>query len=70
LHENDRFLNVDAVAALFDVPRKTIHEWIAYREDPLPSYKLGKHRRFVLFEVLLWAQHRRTPVAVTRPTDD
>jgi excisionase family DNA binding protein len=46
----DELLTADQLASLLQLPRSTIEDYA--RRGLLPSLKLGRHRRFVRFDVL------------------
>ena len=61
------FLEVDEVALLLRVKKKTVQEWVS--DDKIPYRKAGGHVLFLLSEVLQWTlpqtdrhrRHRLTP---------
>lgn len=48
-----RFMTVQEVAELLQVPVSTVYHWAAYGQGP-PSFKVGKHRRFKADAVAEW----------------
>lgn len=49
------FLSVDDLADRYGVSPATVHTWIYKRTGPR-SYKIGRHRRFRLDDVLAWEE--------------
>jgi excisionase family DNA binding protein len=56
------FMCVADVADLLNVPRSTVHHWVAAKQAP-PSFKIGKHRRFDRSEVMAWIETQKSGVA-------
>lgn len=48
-----RFMTVQEVAELLQVPVSTVYHWAAYGQGP-PSFKVGKHRRYKADAVAQW----------------
>ncbi len=42
------------VAVLLAVPRSSVYDYARRRDQPLPSLRVGRHRRFLRSEVLAW----------------
>ena len=55
--EEPQFLSVDDLAARYGVSPATVHTWI-YTGTAPRSYKLGRHRRFKLRDVVIWEESR------------
>ncbi|HYN30587.1 MAG TPA: helix-turn-helix domain-containing protein [Dermatophilaceae bacterium] len=56
-----RLLRAADVAAILEVPVSTVQHWAIRGEGP-PSFKVGKHRRWVAEDVAAWLDSaRRVP---------
>ncbi len=42
------------VAVLLAVPRSSVYDYARRHHQPLPSLRIGRHRRFLRSEVLAW----------------
>ena len=49
-------ITVEELSEWLKVPITTIYEWTA--SDKIPSYKIGKYRRFDPSEIRLWIKRR------------
>ena len=58
-----RLLSVQEVAALLQVPVKTIYEWRCRGDGPTPI-KVGRYLRFDPGDVALWIQGRKALSAI------
>lgn len=58
-----RYLTIEHVAALLDVPKSFIYRRTARgHDDPIPHFRLGGHLRFRLDDVEAWVEnHRNQP---------
>ena len=58
-----RYLTIEHVAALLDVPKSFIYRRTAKgHDDPIPHFRLGGHLRFRLDDVEAWIEkHRNHP---------
>lgn len=54
-------LTIRDVAALLDVPEKTVHRWI--QQEQLPAYELNDQYRFNRAELLEWATSKKLNVS-------
>ena len=52
-------LTADEVAALLAVPRSSVYEYARRLHDPLPSLRIGRHRRFDRRSVERWLVAQR-----------
>lgn len=57
---NEPLLMADDVAALLAVPRSTVYEYARRLHDPLPSFSVGRHRRFYRSDIERWLSHQRS----------
>ncbi len=53
-------LTADDVAALLAVPRSSVYEYARRLHDPLPSLRIGRHRRFDRRSVERWLAAQRS----------
>ncbi|HEX8205604.1 MAG TPA: helix-turn-helix domain-containing protein [Solirubrobacteraceae bacterium] len=53
-------LTADDVAALLAVPRSSVYEYARRLHDPLPSLRIGRHRRFDRGSVERWVAGQRS----------
>lgn len=53
-------LTADDVAALLAVPRSSVYEYARRMLDPLPSLRIGRHRRFDRGAVERWLAGQRS----------
>ncbi len=51
--EGDRLLSVGDLAARYNVPEATVHQWL-YKGTAPRSLKIGRYRRWRLADVLQW----------------
>jgi excisionase family DNA binding protein len=54
--EKSRFLNAAEVMELLHVSRSTLYNLIFRKENPLPTVKIGKARRFPFDLVRAWME--------------
>lgn len=55
----DQIMKVDEVSSLLSLPRSTVSDYA--RREILPSFKLGRHRRFLRSDVLAKVEQLRQP---------
>jgi excisionase family DNA binding protein len=55
----DQIMKVAEVASLLSLPRSTVSDYA--RREILPSFKLGRHRRFLRSDVLAKVEQLRQP---------
>jgi excisionase family DNA binding protein len=53
-----RFFNIKELSEYIGISIDTIYFWV-YQKS-MPSYKIGKHRRFKVEEIEEWLNKRRT----------
>jgi hypothetical protein len=56
----ERLVGADVIAEHLDIKRSTVMEFSRRIGDPLPSFKLGKARRYRLSDVMAWADRQAT----------
>ena len=49
------FLSVDDLSQRYGVSPSTVHQWLYKRSAPR-SFKIGRHRRFRLTDVIAWEE--------------
>ena len=56
---DEPLLTADQVAVLLAVPRSSVYEYARRLQRPLPSIRIGRHRRFLRSDVLAWVRALR-----------
>ncbi len=56
---DEPLLTADQVAVLLAVPRSSVYEYARRLQQPLPSIRIGRHRRFLRSDVLAWLRALR-----------
>jgi excisionase family DNA binding protein len=57
MHDLDRLLSVEELAAYLDIPVATIYAWRYRRQGP-PGFRVGRHLRFRREDVERWISER------------
>ncbi len=57
---NEPLLTASEVGRLLAVPRSSVYEYARRLDDPLPSVKIGRHRRFYRAAVEGWLDRQTT----------
>jgi excisionase family DNA binding protein len=52
-------LTAEDVAGLLSVPRTSVYEYARRKHRPLPSVRIGRHRRFERTEIEQWLRTQR-----------
>ena len=60
MEQQDRLVDVQELAAYFEVPVKTLYAWRYRREGPR-AFRVGRHLRYRWSDVELWIQERIEP---------
>ncbi|MFE6173725.1 helix-turn-helix domain-containing protein [Streptomyces sp. NPDC056464] len=55
----DRYLTVDDIATMFEVPVETVYQWRKKRTGP-PGFRIGKHLRYDPVDVGAYVTERKT----------
>jgi len=55
----DRYLTVDDIATMFEVPVETVYQWRKKRTGP-PGFRIGKHLRYDPADVDAYVTERKT----------
>jgi len=55
----DRYLTVDDIATMFEVPVETVYQWRKKRTGP-PGFRIGKHLRYDPADVGAYVTERKT----------
>ncbi|MFI5886461.1 helix-turn-helix domain-containing protein [Streptomyces sp. NPDC051554] len=55
----DRYLTVDDIATMFEVPVETVYQWRKKRTGP-PGFRIGKHLRYDPADVGTYVTERKT----------
>jgi excisionase family DNA binding protein len=63
--QREEILTTEDVAALLKVPVQTVYKWTQEGTGP-PFYKIGKHNRYKLGEVMDWFDAHRDEVSSGR----
>ncbi len=53
-HLREPLMTAAQVAVLLAVPRSSVYDYARRHRQPLPSVRVGRHRRFLRSEVLAW----------------
>ncbi len=56
---DEPLMTADQVAVLLAVPRSSVYEYARRIQRPLPSIRIGRHRRFLRSDVLTWVRALR-----------
>jgi excisionase family DNA binding protein len=60
-HSTDKLLlRPDEVAALLDVPLRTIYRWRSRHDGPR-GYRIGRHVRYRVDDIEAWLEDHRDP---------
>ena len=56
---DEPLMTADQVAVLLALPRSSVYEYARRLQRPLPSIRIGRHRRFLRSDVLAWVRALR-----------
>jgi excisionase family DNA binding protein len=63
---DEPLLTAGEVAELLAVPRASVYEYARRLGDPLPSIRVGRHRRFYRSDIAAWLTQQRSTRYVSR----
>ncbi|MGW2643667.1 helix-turn-helix domain-containing protein [Streptomyces sp. NPDC001393] len=55
----DRYLTIDDIAEIFEVPKETVYQWRRKRIGP-PGFRIGKHVRYDPADVHAYVARRKS----------
>jgi excisionase family DNA binding protein len=64
---DEPLLTAGEVAQLLAVPRASVYEYARRLGDPLPSIRVGRHRRFYRSDIAAWLTQQRSTPSGSRP---
>jgi excisionase family DNA binding protein len=65
---DEPLLTAGEVAELLAVPRTSVYEYARRLGDPLPSIRVGRHRRFYRSDIAAWLTQQRSTPYGSRPS--